>query len=97
MRIRRKRQERTAAGRMPPANTPTVREAALAARIAELEAELRARNDFLAIAAHELRNPMTPISARLPRSSKSGNGRFPPLCRERTAKVDRLRAPPAPA
>jgi two-component system, OmpR family, sensor kinase len=65
MRIRRKRQERTAAGRMPPANTPTVREAALAARVAELEAELRARNDFLAIAAHELRNPMTPISARL--------------------------------
>jgi signal transduction histidine kinase len=35
------------------------------ARIAELEAELRARDDFLAIAAHELRNPMTPISARL--------------------------------
>jgi signal transduction histidine kinase len=65
MRIRRKRQERTAAGRMPPANTPTVREAALAARIAELEAELRARNEFLAIAAQELRNPMTPISARL--------------------------------
>jgi two-component system, OmpR family, sensor kinase len=26
---------------------------------------LRARDDFLAIAAHELRNPMTPISARL--------------------------------
>ncbi len=35
------------------------------ARVAELEAELRARDDFLAIAAHELRNPMTPISARL--------------------------------
>jgi signal transduction histidine kinase len=26
---------------------------------------LRAHDDFLAIAAHELRNPMTPISARL--------------------------------
>ena len=50
---------------MPPAKGPTVRETALAARIAELEAELRARDDFLAIAAHELRNPMTPISARL--------------------------------
>ncbi|MBV8507816.1 MAG: HAMP domain-containing histidine kinase [Alphaproteobacteria bacterium] len=50
---------------MPTAQRPTVREAVLAARVAELEAELRARDDFLAIAAHELRNPMTPISARL--------------------------------
>jgi signal transduction histidine kinase len=50
---------------MPPAKSPAVREAALTARVAELEAELRARDDFLAIAAHELRNPMTPISARL--------------------------------
>jgi two-component system OmpR family sensor kinase len=41
------------------------REAPLEARIAELEAELRSRDDFLAIAAHELRNPMTPISARV--------------------------------
>jgi signal transduction histidine kinase len=65
MRIRRKRQDRTAVGRTPPAKGPTVRETALAARIAELEAELRARDDFLAVAAHELRNPMTPISARL--------------------------------
>jgi signal transduction histidine kinase len=65
MRIRRKRQERAAVGRMPAAHAPTVRETALAARVAELEAELRARDDFLAIAAHELRNPMTPISARV--------------------------------
>jgi signal transduction histidine kinase len=65
MKIRRKRQERAAVGRIPAANGPRVREAALAARVAELEAELRARDDFLAIAAHELRNPMTPISARL--------------------------------
>lgn len=65
MRIRRKRQDRTAIGRMPAAKGPTVRETALAARVAELEAELRARDDFLAIAAHELRNPMTPICARL--------------------------------
>jgi two-component system, OmpR family, sensor kinase len=65
MKIRRTRQDRTAVGRTPPAKGPTAREAALAARVAELEAELRARDDFLAIAAHELRNPMTPISARL--------------------------------
>jgi signal transduction histidine kinase len=37
----------------------------LEARVAELEAELRARDDFLAIAAHELRNPMTPIRGRI--------------------------------
>jgi len=43
----------------------TDREAALTARIAELEDELRARDDFLAIAAHELRNPMTPIGAQI--------------------------------
>jgi two-component system OmpR family sensor kinase len=40
-------------------------EASLQARIAELEEELQARDDFLAIAAHELRNPMTPIGARI--------------------------------
>jgi two-component system OmpR family sensor kinase len=65
MKIRRNRQDRRAVVRMPPTKGPTVRETALAARVAELEAELRARDDFLAIAAHELRNPMTPISARL--------------------------------
>jgi signal transduction histidine kinase len=41
------------------------REAALEERIAELEQELKARDDFLAIAAHELRNPMTPIGAQI--------------------------------
>jgi signal transduction histidine kinase len=41
------------------------REAALEARIAELEDALRARDEFLAIAAHELRNPMTPIGAHI--------------------------------
>ena len=71
MRTRQKRQ-----GRMPTATKTQVkvspvrspqptREAALQARIAELEDELQARDDFLAIAAHELRNPMTPISARV--------------------------------
>jgi two-component system, OmpR family, sensor kinase len=41
------------------------RETALEERIAELEQELKARDDFLAFAAHELRNPMTPISAQI--------------------------------
>lgn len=42
---------------------PRWRCSTLQSRIAELEAEIRARDDFLAIAAHELRNPMTPIAA----------------------------------
>jgi signal transduction histidine kinase len=50
----------------PPACSPQAeREAALRARIAELEEALRARDDFLAVAAHELRNPMTPIGAQI--------------------------------
>jgi signal transduction histidine kinase len=58
------------AGRTPVDSSPTCgsasgREKLLEARIAELEAELRARDDFLAIAAHELRNPMTPIRGRI--------------------------------
>lgn len=65
MRARRNRQERKGPGRTPSVRHPTVRAARLAARVAELEAELRARDDFLAVVAHELRNPMTPISARL--------------------------------
>jgi two-component system, OmpR family, sensor kinase len=36
---------------------------ALEMALIEAEAQLRARDEFLAIAAHELRNPMTPIAA----------------------------------
>src|SRR3954462_11601763 len=42
---------------------PTSREVALEAELIEARAQLRARDEFLAIAAHELRNPMTPIAA----------------------------------
>lgn len=41
---------------------PTSREDELAARVVELEEAVRARDDFLAIAAHELRNPMYALS-----------------------------------
>src|SRR6266446_7963617 len=51
--------------RTVPNSARSGREAALEARIADLQQELRARDDFLAIAAHELRNPMTPISAQI--------------------------------
>jgi signal transduction histidine kinase len=67
MRTRQRLQSRT-----PGAGLRTVRnsalnnrETALKARVAELEQELRARDDFLAIAAHELGNPMTPIGAQV--------------------------------
>jgi two-component system, OmpR family, sensor kinase len=46
-------------------STKSAREAALEARVAELEEQLQAFDNFLAMAAHELRNPMTPISAQL--------------------------------
>jgi two-component system OmpR family sensor kinase len=57
---------RTTSYKSPSSGGPHCdREAALEERIAELEQELKARDDFLAIAAHELRNPMTPISAQI--------------------------------
>jgi two-component system OmpR family sensor kinase len=71
MRARQQRQRRAhPAAKRPTENDPTRalradREAGLKARIAELEDALRARDDFLAIVAHELRNPMTPISAQV--------------------------------
>ncbi len=37
--------------------------AALRRQVAELREAVRARDDFIAVAAHELRNPMTPIMA----------------------------------
>jgi signal transduction histidine kinase len=37
----------------------------LRAAVAELRAAVRARDDFIAIAAHELRNPMTPIAGQI--------------------------------
>ena len=42
---------------------PASREVALEAELIEARAQLRARDEFLAVAAHELRNPMTPIAA----------------------------------
>jgi two-component system OmpR family sensor kinase len=42
----------------------------LKARIAELQAAVAARDDFLAVAAHELRNPMTPILGQVERLNR---------------------------
>ena len=55
--------------------------AELRQQVAELRAAVRARDDFIAIAAHELRNPMTPIMgvAELAlKAARDAEGSFPP-------------------
>ena len=73
--------------------SPLVQSSRLEARVAELEAEIRARDDFLAIAAHELRNPMTPIAAwveLLSNLARREAGRVPPELLTGLARLDRL-------
>src|SRR3954452_18642599 len=53
----------TVSGRDQQPRHKTHCETVLTNRIVELEAKIRARDEFLAVAAHELRNPMTPIAA----------------------------------
>lgn len=54
---------------------------ALHARIRELEEELRARDEFIIAAAHELRNPISPLTLHLNRLSaaarRAGGGGVP--------------------
>ena len=77
--------------------------AALRDRVARLEAAVRARDDFIAIAAHELRNPMQPIlgvaELSLAVARKEANhsrkliqllGRMQGLIEEFTARASRL-------
>lgn len=52
-------------GANPTACDPRVAE--LRRSVAELEEAIRARDDFVSIAAHELRNPMTPILGQVER------------------------------
>jgi two-component system, OmpR family, sensor kinase len=71
----------TVSGRDQQPRRRTHSETALTSRLAELEAEIRARDEFLAVAAHELRNPMTPIAAwveLLSNLSRREAGRIPP-------------------
>lgn len=50
---------------LTPASLKRASRAALERRIADLIEALRARDEFVATAAHELRNPMTPILMRI--------------------------------
>ncbi len=71
----------TVSGRDQQPRRRTHSETALTSRLAELEAEIRARDEFLAVAAHELRNPMTPIAAwveLLSNLSRREASRIPP-------------------
>src|ERR671921_635527 len=71
----------TVSGRDQQSRRKTHCETALTNRIVELEAEIRARDEFLAVAAHELRNPMTPITAwveHLSNLSRREGSRIPP-------------------
>jgi two-component system OmpR family sensor kinase len=66
----------------PPPASPTT--------IEELQQALRARDEFLSVAAHELRNPLTPISIQvglLLRAARSAN---PPLPPQFVAGLERL-------
>lgn len=90
MRTRQERHKPIPAAIRPRVKARPSREAALAARIAELENELRARDDFLAIAAHELRNPMTPIVAGLELLLAKTRQMSEPLPRDLLQSIERL-------
>jgi two-component system, OmpR family, sensor kinase len=51
--------------RTPPTALPSADPADLSARLAQAEAALRARDDFLAAAAHELRSPLHALGLRV--------------------------------
>jgi signal transduction histidine kinase len=64
--------------------------AELRQQVAELREAVRARDDFITIAAHELRNPMTPIMAVADLALKAAHG-APSTCPPRvTALLERM-------
>ena len=96
---------RHGAGPVPPGREPPKRQslasrvAALEARVAELTAEVQARDEFIAVTAHELRNPMVPVSGQVelllnspgdcrsgPSSSPGWNGSTAPSARCSSAR-----------
>lgn len=58
--------------------------------IRKLREDLQARDDFLSIAAHELRNPLTPISMQVGILLRSARAANPPLPAHIVAGLERL-------
>jgi signal transduction histidine kinase len=59
-------------------------------RIEDLHEALRARDDFLAIAAHELRNPLTPIMLSLQLIRTAADAEDPAALRREIDRLERL-------
>jgi two-component system, OmpR family, sensor kinase len=59
-------------------------------RVARLEEQLAARDAFLAVAAHELRNPMTPILAHVQRLRRRAGDLSPEAVDEALARIEVL-------
>jgi two-component system, OmpR family, sensor kinase len=77
----------------PVANDPVVDDPAAEVpddRVTRLEAELAARDAFLAVAAHELRNPMTPILAHVQRLRRRAGELSPDAVDEALARIEGL-------
>ena len=58
--------------------------------VRELRAALRARDEFLSVAAHELRNPLTPISMQVAMLLRAARAADPPLPPGIVAQLERL-------
>jgi two-component system OmpR family sensor kinase len=58
--------------------------------IQELRAALRARDEFLSVAAHELRNPLTPITMQVAMLLRAARAADPPLPPGIVAQLERL-------
>lgn len=75
---------------MSPSPEPDDDRDRLASRVAALEAQLAARDAFLAVAAHELRNPMTPILAQVQRLRRRAGDLQPEAIDEALARIELL-------
>jgi two-component system, OmpR family, sensor kinase len=63
---------------------------AIPATIEELQQALRARDEFLSVAAHELRNPLTPIAIQVGLLLREARSAVPPLPPQFVAGLERL-------
>jgi two-component system, OmpR family, sensor kinase len=71
-----------------PRDQPSYEE--LAAELREMRAALRARDEFLSMAAHELRNPLTPIAMQVAMLLRGARNAEPPLPANIMVGLERL-------